>query len=158
MRDAYYHGVMANLKECPFCHLKDKYLIAEQNGVVLAVNLFPYTDYHLMVITRRHVEDLSALTKQEWRAIYGLSQLGLKLIERAWGEKNVNILYREGKKAGKSLGHWHWHLIPFVNESFEFKSFKVKVEPLKAAKQLRRWMKSGKHAKIDAESFKLSSG
>ncbi len=118
MRDTYYHGVMAKLNAGPFCALKDKYVIAEKNGVVLTVNLFPYADYHLMIVTHRHVEKLSELTPREWRAIYDLSQTGFRLIGRAWGETNVNILYREGSNAGKSLGHWHWHLIPFFKKSY----------------------------------------
>lgn len=141
MRDTYYHGVMANLKECPFCALKDKYVIVEKNGVVLTVNLFPYADYHLMIVTRRHAEKMSELTKREWQAIYDLSRTGFRLIGRAWGETNVNILYREGPNAGKSLGHWHWHLIPFFKKSFAFKKFHVTKQPIATARQLRGWVK-----------------
>ncbi len=141
MRDAYYHGVMAKLDKCPFCDLKDKYIITERSGMVLTVNLFPYADYHLMIISRRHIETLADLKQKEWSALLFLSKLGFKLIAQAWGEENANILYREGEKAGKSLGHWHWHLIPFAKESFEFKKFHVTKEPIATARQLRGWLK-----------------
>lgn len=141
MRDAYYHGVMAKLDQCPFCNLKDKYIVAERAGMALTVNLFPYADYHLMVVSRRHVETLADLKKNEWAAILFLSKLGFKLISRAWGKLNVNILYREGEQSGKSLGHWHWHLIPFFKKSFEFKKFHVTKEPIATARQLRGWVK-----------------
>ena len=142
MRDAYYHGVMATLSKCPFCDLKDKYIIAERSGMVLTVNLFPYVDYHLMIVSRRHIETLGELKKNEWAAVYYLSKLGFDLIARVWGEKKVNILYREGKNSGKSLGHWHWHLFPFVQESFSFKKFSVKIAPLRSAQRLRRLLKT----------------
>ncbi len=142
MRDAYYHGVMAKLDKCPFCDLREKYIITERSGMVLTVNLFPYTDYHLMIVSRRHIEALADLNKKEWDAVLFLSKLGFDLISRAWGEKKVNILYREGRNSGKSLGHWHWHLIPFVRESFSFKKFDVKQPPLKSAQRLRRFLKN----------------
>lgn len=142
MRDAYYHGVMAKLGKCPFCDLREKYIIVERAGMVLTVNLFPYADYHLMIVSRRHIETLGELKKTEWAAVGYLSKLGFRLIEKAWGEKKVNILYREGKNSGKSLGHWHWHLIPFVQESFSFKKFSVKQSPLKSAQHLRRWLRT----------------
>jgi len=37
----WYSDIASTVTKCPLCDLKDKYIIAEEGAVVLAVNLFP---------------------------------------------------------------------------------------------------------------------
>jgi len=50
----WYDRVVSSLDKCVFCDLKSKYIIAEEGGMVLSVNLFPYLDGHLLIIPRGH--------------------------------------------------------------------------------------------------------
>ncbi len=142
MRPDYYHGIMKKLDKCPFCDLKDKYIVSEKDGMVLTMNLFPYAEYHLMIISRRHIEAEADLSKEEWQALYEMSQLGRKL-QKEVGVENVHLVYREGSDAGKNLGHWHAHLMPFDKECYKYEIRKdQKIDPLEAAEKLRSLIKN----------------
>lgn len=109
-----YTQVMHNLTKCPFCDLKDKYLLLQDDGMALTMNLYPYIDYHLMIIPIRHVENLRDLNDQEFIAIRNLSYVATKLLNKR-GIKDINLLYREGDHSDRSLGHLHVHMIPYKN-------------------------------------------
>lgn len=145
-KSAWYDDVTRNLTKCPFCDLKEKYLIAEKDGVVLTVNLFPYIDGHLMIIPRRHVEDFETLNKEEWAAAQDLIKVGIKLLKQELNYENTNTLYREGAKSGMSLKHMHIHIMPITpeflhyegeNKRFIMEFQNINLSPLEMAEKLR---------------------
>lgn len=143
-KSEWYDTVTRNLTKCPFCDLKKKYIITEKEGMILTVNLFPYIDGHLMVIPRRHVELFDDLNKTEWEAGHYLINLGMKLIKKQANIDNVNVLYREGKRAGASLKHFHIHILPITDKFMKYEKQKftwtfqdIKHAPLEQAEMLR---------------------
>ena len=148
----WYERVKSNLEKCPFCDLKDKYIIAEKNNVVLAVNLFPYIDGHLLLIPRKHLKKFSEINLAEWKAVKYLIDLGIKVLEEELGVKNTNTLYREGIDAGVSLEHLHFHILPITQEFMQYKKTyfvwrfqNIESSPAEMAKRLRNACK--KYAK-----------
>ena len=133
---------VAKKKQCVFCDLKEKYIIAERGGVVLTVALFPYIDGHLLIIPRRHCQSLTELKVREWQAVKYLTQLGLKLLKKELGQENVWFLEREGSRAGKTVSHLHFHLIPFVPELVNWHYQRITLAPQKLAEKLRQKRKS----------------
>lgn len=129
----------AAAKGCVFCDLKDKYIIAEKDNVVLAVNLYQYIDGHLLIIPRRHFEDLSETSEKEWSAMLFLAKFGIKQLRERMQIEEVWFFDRApgGFSAGKTVKHAHAHLIPFSNELFRFKYQKVSIYPEDLAKRLR---------------------
>ncbi|HSX39625.1 MAG TPA: HIT family protein [Candidatus Saccharimonadales bacterium] len=154
-KSAWYDEVNRNVTKCPFCDLKEKYLIAEKDGVVLTVNLFPYIDGHMMIIPRRHVESLDKLNKKEWQAMHDLISDGIKLVNTELKVENTNTLYREGAKSGISLKHLHIHIIPITTEFLHYEpenkrfvmAFQdIELTPVEMAAKLRKaWKKSHKN-------------
>jgi diadenosine tetraphosphate (Ap4A) HIT family hydrolase len=128
--------------KCVFCDLRDKYIVAEKNGVVLTVNIFPYINGHLLIIPRRHIEDLDEMTQQEWADIKELSQLGKKLLRKSLGIKSVWLLYRmaQGFKAQKTVAHAHAHLIPYSDKLFKWEFQEITMAPLDLAAELRGYI------------------
>lgn len=144
-KSKWYDVVTRNLTKCPFCDLKEKYIITEKEGMVLTVNLFPYIDGHLIIIPRRHVESITDLTKTEWDVTQSLIDLGMKLIGKGLGIDNVNVLYREGHVSGMSLKHLHIHILPITKEFMKYEKQKftwtfqdIKLAPLEEAEMLRK--------------------
>jgi dCMP deaminase len=141
----WYDRVVSSLDKCVFCDLKAKYIVAEESGMVLAVNLFPYVDGHLLIIPRRHIEKFCELTLDEWVAVRRLTLLGMDLLKRGFDTENSNVLYREGGVgSGKSLGHLHLHIMPCVpgflarNEKGIFYTYQeLKLASLEIAERLR---------------------
>jgi len=141
----WYNRVVSSLDKCVFCDLKDKYIITEENGLALTVNLFPYIDGHLLIIPRRHIERFSEITPQEWTTVHSLITLGVDLLKQGFGMEDSNILYREGGVgSGKSLGHLHFHIMPCVpgfldrNEKGIYYTYQeLKLTPLAIARKLK---------------------
>lgn len=130
---------VAQRGKCVFCDLKEKYLIAQKDGVVLTVALFPYIDGHLLIIPRRHIELMKELNEKEREAVFHLSALGGQLLKKKLGIGNVWFLLREGQgiKVGKTVDHLHFHLLPYNPKVIKMGETELKVTPLAMAKKLK---------------------
>jgi diadenosine tetraphosphate (Ap4A) HIT family hydrolase len=145
-KSEWYDKIASSVTKCPLCDLRDKYLVAEKNGVVLTMNLFPYIDGHLMVVPRRHFEKHAAFTEEEMVAAHELTSLGMELLREELGVRDLNVLYREGTKdSGSSLKHLHIHIMPITKEFMQYKDHKfiyilqdVSVAPVEMARRLRK--------------------
>ncbi|MFW6143390.1 MAG: HIT family protein, partial [Patescibacteria group bacterium] len=108
-----YAEIWQSVDKCPFCDLKEKYIVTQDNDVVLTANLFPYVDYHLLIIPRKHVLLLSELSENDWLAVRRLAELGRKLLEAVTNNDAYTFVLREGNNKKKTVQHLHFHLIPF---------------------------------------------
>lgn len=132
-----YKEVLAALDKCVFCDLRDKYIIDKKDHVVLSVNLFPYIDGQLIIIPERHVEKLHELTATEWSAIKTLIDQALKLLKEVYNINDVNIIYREGERSGKTVWHLHINIIPYCDKLMTWNYQEITEEPLHVAERLR---------------------
>ncbi len=123
---------------CVFCQLKDKYIIAERDGLVLTANIFPYIDGQLMVVPRRHVERFSQVTEQEVMTNFYLSQLALTVLREEMGIENVWMILRDGKSAGKTVTHLHWNILPYEEGLNTWNYRDITVPPVELATRLRQ--------------------
>jgi len=137
--DYWYEEAWKEAGKCVFCDLKDKYIIAEKDGMVLAANLYQYIDGHLLIIPRRHFEDLLDMTDKEWRTMFSLAKEGIQKLRDRMKIEEVLFLDRApgGFAAGKTVSHAHAHLIPFSPKLFQWKFQDVKIHPEELAKKLR---------------------
>lgn len=137
--DYWYDEAWKKAGKCVFCDLRKKYIIAEENGIVLAANLYQYIDGHLLIIPRRHFEDLLETTEMEWKTILHLAKLGIKRLRERMGIEEVWFLDRApgGFAAGKTVKHAHAHLIPHSPKLFQWKFQPVKIHPEELARKLR---------------------
>lgn len=107
-----YCDYLKTLTGCPFC-IKEHRGILEKETAVLTYSLAPYHKHHLLVIPKRHSEDILDITEQERGEIDALQKAGLKLL-RKLGYENMSLLVRQGKDSGKSVAHVHYHIIPDI--------------------------------------------
>lgn len=108
-----YDEIWQSTGKCVFCDLKDKYVVYEEDGVVLTVAVFAYTDGHMMIIPRRHVTSVKELTSAEWETMRKLMYLAKKMIRKTHGIKGMQIVQKDGASAQSTVGHIHFHCIPF---------------------------------------------
>ena len=141
----WYDELAQKVGKCVFCDLRERYIIAKKDSSVLTVSLFPYIDGQMMVIPTRHIERFDELSMAEWRETKFLLDLGIRLIREVVGVDGINVLYREGKGAGKSVGHLHFHLLPMTaefmtydkNVGFVWKFQQITVSPVEMAERMR---------------------
>jgi ATP adenylyltransferase len=89
-------------------------LVAEcGTDTVVVLNRYPYNNGHLLIAPRRHVGELSELSRQEHlQCMERLAGLTTIYRDRLHAE-GFNIGLNLGRAAGAGLpGHLHWHLVP----------------------------------------------
>lgn len=138
----FYDKVLEKVAErgkCVFCDLKEKYIIDEENEVVLTVALYPYEDGHLLIIPRRHIESASQMADEERETVFDLAEQGQKLLREKLGVNNFWFLVREGEgiKAGKTVDHLHFHLMPYDPEVIKMGETELSIKPIDLAEKLR---------------------
>jgi len=109
----YYGEIWTSTGKCVFCDLRDKYVIHEENGVVMVVVMFAYIDGQIMVIPRRHVRSVKELTAEEWETMRKFFYIAKKIIRKAHGIKGMQIIQKDGIDAQATVEHLHFQCMPF---------------------------------------------
>ena len=105
---------------CLFCNSKISGIAHENNLAYASYDTYPVSEFHCLIIPKRHVIDYFELTDEELVACNDL----IKVIkeEILIKDKNVkafNIGTNAGKIAGQSIMHCHIHLIPRREDDVE---------------------------------------
>jgi dCMP deaminase len=136
----YYGEIWQNVGKCVFCDLRDKYIVAEENGMVLTVALYAYIDGNVMIVPRRHVKSVKELTSEEWEAARKFMYVAKKLIRKVHDIKGVQYVIRDGGIVAQSTvsDHLHIHVIPFDAPDLSTWNYrKLKYTPLENAELFR---------------------
>ena len=106
-------------KSCIFCDkIKSK---NDKKNLVLyrgkynfvMLNLYPYTNAHLMVAPYRHIGDLDILSKDELYELFDLVRKMVKILKKTHKIDGCNIGINLGKAAGAGVEkHLHVHIVP----------------------------------------------
>lgn len=122
----YVQGKARPKVDCIFCAVRDNddrvisLKIYEDNICFIVLNLYPYNPAHVVIVTQRHVTKFLDLTKKELlhitRAIQGLQLL----IDDLYNPKGYNIGTNQGRDAGGSIEHLHFHLVPRFGSELGF--------------------------------------
>lgn len=110
-----YNDIWQTVGKCVFCDLRDKYIIFEENGVALIITLYAYTDGHAMIVPRRHVLTAKELTQQEWETMRKFMYIAKRIMRKKHGVRGVQFVQKDGSDAQSTVGHYHFHCIPFGN-------------------------------------------
>ncbi len=135
-----YEKIWQSTGKCVFCDLKDKYIVHEVNGVVLTMNLFPYTVGHMLIIPRRHFEMFEEVSPSEWATMQELSKMAISALKKTIKTDKIWILFRApaGFGAGKSVNHAHMHVIPYEEKLIKFEPDNIPESPIATAETLRK--------------------
>ena len=105
--------------ECIFCTKpregddRATLLVHRGESCFVILNLYPYTNGHLMIAPFEHIgryQDLPAATTAEMTA---LAQQAMNRIEAVYGPEGFNVGLNQGRVAGAGIeGHIHLHVVP----------------------------------------------
>ena len=99
--------------ECLFCRLNTDHLVAEDEFCYAVNDSFPVTEFHMLIIPKRHVAAYFDLNLSEVAAMHDMLVEMKKVIETKDNSvTGFNIGVNAGKDAGQSIFHVHVHLIP----------------------------------------------
>ena len=98
---------------CIFCKISKKDLQFENDLAYSSIDSYPVSEFHSLIVPKRHVETYFELTYEE---IQSCNELILKtkkkILKQDSSVKGFNIGTNAGKIAGQSIIHCHIHLIP----------------------------------------------
>jgi len=105
--------------KCIFCtklaEHKDKknYILYRGKKAFVILNIYPYTNGHLMVVPNRHISDLTGLSTEEMTELGELVKLSIKTIKAVISPEGFNIGLNIGRAAGAGIEeHLHVHIVP----------------------------------------------
>jgi len=100
-------------KPCIFCNPKKKDIIFENSLVYATFDSYPVSNFHALIITKRHIKDFFKITNEELLECKNLIiKLKRKIILKDKLVKGFNIGTNSEKTAGQTVKHFHIHLIP----------------------------------------------
>ncbi|KAF0270595.1 hypothetical protein FOG48_00522 [Hanseniaspora uvarum] len=76
------------------------------------VNLKPITPHHILVIPKRHVENLYELKNEEKTDFFDTVHTLYRFIRYLTGTNGTNLAIQDGLISGQSVPHVHAHIIP----------------------------------------------
>ena len=102
------------MKDCIFCKIASGEIQAQivyrDEEVVVFKDLNPQAPTHLLIIPVKHIARLDE-AKQEDMALLGKLQLTAAKIAKDLGLKDFRLVTNNGKGAGQSVEHLHYHLM-----------------------------------------------
>ncbi|HEY5649611.1 MAG TPA: HIT domain-containing protein [Nitrospiria bacterium] len=114
-------------KGCIFC-LKPRRKNDAENLILyrgkrafVLMNLYPYSNGHLMVSPYRHVGDLEKLDPPTLREIMTTVQKAMSALRRSFKPNAFNVGVNQGREAGAGIAdHIHFHIVPRWNGDTNF--------------------------------------
>jgi len=77
------------------------------------LNLYPYTNGHLMVAPFEHVGSITALDAETTAEMMALAQRAMSALEERYEPHGYNVGFNQGRVAGAGVEHHiHMHVVP----------------------------------------------
>ncbi len=96
-----------------FCSSGIRDQVFLEDGNFMAVyDLRPMLPGHALLIPKRHVMQVSELTKDELASFSWMLKKVIPVLLKTYGADSYNLAVNYGKNAGMSVGHLHFHILP----------------------------------------------
>ena len=98
---------------CLFCNSNVSGIVYENELAYVSYDTYPVSEYHCLIIPKRHITNYFELTNEELIACNDLIKIiKAEIINKDNEVKAFNIGSNAGKAAGQTIMHCHIHLIP----------------------------------------------
>jgi ATP adenylyltransferase len=105
--------------ECLFCAKpaqgddEASLIVHRERLCYVMLNLFPYTNGHLMIAPFEHVATLPELDPDTLAEMMALTQRAMAALEREYSPHGYNVGFNQGRVAGAGVEHHiHMHIVP----------------------------------------------
>lgn len=102
------------MSECIFCKIAEgeieTRLVYEDDHVVAFKDLNPQAPTHILVIPKKHIARLAQADGSDVELL-GRVQLAVAEIAKELGLKDFRLVTNNGRGAGQSVDHLHYHLM-----------------------------------------------
>ena len=105
--------------ECVFCAKpgagddRANLIVHRGERCFVILNLFPYTNGHLMVAPFDHIARLQDVEPDVTAEMFGLAQQAMRRMDEVYDPEGFNVGLNQGRVAGAGVdGHIHLHVVP----------------------------------------------
>ena len=101
---------------CIFCRILRGEIPADvvyESDLVIAIeDINPQADEHVLVIAKKHIENLNDLGAEDKELVYEL-HVAMQESAKKLGfyEKGYRVIHNCGKEAGQTISHLHYHVV-----------------------------------------------
>jgi ATP adenylyltransferase len=106
-------------EECIFCAKPDEdddeanLIVHRGERCFVILNLYPYTNGHLMIAPFEHSATLTELDAETLGEMMALAQRSMRLLEETYEPHGYNVGFNQGRVAGAGVEHHiHMHVVP----------------------------------------------
>jgi ATP adenylyltransferase len=104
---------------CIFCdkfHDGDRregLVLARTHHAVVMLNKYPYNNGHLLLAPKRHENDLTTLSSDEFQDLNEALRRSVDIVRQVMNPGGINLGMNLGQCAGAGIAdHLHWHVVP----------------------------------------------
>jgi histidine triad (HIT) family protein len=106
----------AGRSDCVFCKIVRGELpasvVLETADAVAFLDINPVTKGHTLLVPRSHHADLASLPEAFAAHVGSLLPRLCRAVRAATGSAGLNVIVNNGRVAGQTIDHVHWHIIP----------------------------------------------
>jgi ATP adenylyltransferase len=100
---------------------RDNLLLLRGARAMMMLNLYPYTNGHLLVAPNQHCGELEALDGETMKEMMLLVGRGIRALRRTMNPQGFNVGANLGRVAGAGVeDHVHFHIVPRWNGDTNF--------------------------------------
>lgn len=102
-------------QDCIFCRIvagtAPESLVAETPGALVFMDINQPTPGHVLVIPRRHVQDIYTLDEATAAAVFQLTVRVAQAVKIALRPDGINLYQSNERAAGQDVFHFHMHVV-----------------------------------------------
>lgn len=103
------------MSDCLFCKIVKKEipcdLVLESENYLAFKDIDPKAPIHILVIPKKHFEDITELSFQDLDLTAGLMEMVSRIAQSENLEKGFRVVLNTGPDAGQSVQHVHAHVL-----------------------------------------------
>lgn len=104
------------MAECIFCaiaaHRAPAAMVYEDDQTVAFLDIHPIAKGHALVIPRLHCSGIFDLSDEAGRAVIVTAARVARALKERLEPDGLNLLQSNGRAAGQTVDHFHFHLVP----------------------------------------------
>jgi len=113
---------------------RENHILYRGKACYIMLNLFPYTNGHLMIAPYRHEASIERLDNESLYEMIALTRTSVAALTRALSPAGFNIGMNLGKVAGAGIAdHLHMHVVPRWEGDANFMSVLVETRMIPEA-------------------------
>ncbi len=132
--------------DCIFCKIVAGEIpavkVLDEEPVLAFMDINPASRGHLLVIPKRHAEDIFEISDADLAAVIGAAKRCATAAKEALKAEGVTVLQLNGRASGQVVPHLHIHIMPrWENDGLTVSSWEMKPGDMEEIKDIARKVK-----------------